>query len=194
MASLQLKFVHLNCIAAVPTVCCVCNTWLWGQLSSQMRVRTLGRWLEMSIRVVEDFFLKMIENAVPRWSCRVSRYISKYFQCDEPFLGQQSSFSESSLTVFLRDAFVFARSCTSDQLCRDQKKTHHFLKSHHFKKKHTHHPFFKHTPPLFLNTHTHTHTTFLDTFFYTPFFYTHTTFLTHFKPQHVNGPCKIALC
>ena len=29
MASLQLKFVHLNCTAAVP-VCCVCNTWLWG--------------------------------------------------------------------------------------------------------------------------------------------------------------------
>ena len=66
MASLQLKFVHLNCTAAVP-VCCVCNTWLWGQLSSQMRVRTLGRWLEMSVRVVEDVF-QMIENAVPRFA------------------------------------------------------------------------------------------------------------------------------
>ena len=45
---------HLNCIAAVPTVSlCVCNAWLWGQLSFQTRVRSLGRWLEMSIRVVE---------------------------------------------------------------------------------------------------------------------------------------------
>ena len=32
----------------------------------------------MSIRVVVDVF-QMIENAVPRWSCWVSRYISKYF-------------------------------------------------------------------------------------------------------------------
>ena len=46
----------LNCIAAVPTVFCVCNAWLWGQLSFQMRVRSLGRWLEVSIRVVEDVF------------------------------------------------------------------------------------------------------------------------------------------
>ena len=44
----------LNCIAAVPTVFCVCNAWLWGQLSFLMRVRSLGRWLEVSIRVVED--------------------------------------------------------------------------------------------------------------------------------------------
>ena len=39
-----------------------------------MRVRSLGRWLEMAIRVVEDVS-QMIENAVPRWFCRVSRYI-----------------------------------------------------------------------------------------------------------------------
>ena len=29
---------------------------LWSQLSFQMRVRSLGRWLEVSIRVVEDVF------------------------------------------------------------------------------------------------------------------------------------------
>ena len=52
-----IEVLHLNCIAAEPTVFCVCNAWLWGQLSFfQMRVRSLGRWLEVSIRVVEDVF------------------------------------------------------------------------------------------------------------------------------------------
>ena len=93
MASLQLKLVHLNCIAAVPTVCCVCNTWLCGQLSFQMRVRSLERWLGMSIRVVEDVFSKRLRMLLAGGfvGCRDTFQV---FQCDEPFLGQLSSFSD----------------------------------------------------------------------------------------------------
>ena len=94
MASLQLKFVHLNCIAAVPSVRCVCNTWLWGQLSSQMRGSITWEVVRNVNSCGRRCFLKVIENAVPRWFCRVSRYISSVFQCDEPFLGLQSSFSD----------------------------------------------------------------------------------------------------
>ena len=113
----------LNCMAAVPTVFCVCNTWLWGQLSFQMRVRSLGRWLEVSIRVGRRCCLNVIENVVPRWFCRVSRYIfNSFFWMRRTVLGTAVQFLSSSLIVFLRDAFVFARSCTSDQLCRVQKK------------------------------------------------------------------------
>ena len=61
-----IEVLHLNCIAAEPTVFCVCNAWLWGQLSFfQMRVRSLGRWLEVSIRVVEDVFTMWMRMLFP---------------------------------------------------------------------------------------------------------------------------------
>ena len=48
---------------------------------------------------------------------------STVFWMRQTVLGTAVQSLRSSLIVFLRDAFVFARSCTSDQLCRVQKTT-----------------------------------------------------------------------
>ena len=113
----------LNCIAAVPTVFCVCNAWLWGQLSFQMRVRSLGRWLEVSIRVVEDVVSMRLRMLLPGGFVGCRNTFSTVFWMRRTVLGTAVQSLRSSLIVILRDAFVFARSCTSDQLCRVQKNS-----------------------------------------------------------------------
>ena len=74
MALLQLKF-YLNCIAVEPTVFCVCNAWLWGQLSFQMHVSITWKVVGSVYSCGRRCFLNVIENVDPRWFCRVSRYI-----------------------------------------------------------------------------------------------------------------------
>ena len=90
-----IEVFHLNCVAAVPTVFCVCNAWLWGQLSFS-DARSITWEVVGSVNSCgRRCFLNVIENVVPRWFCRVSRYIfQRIFGCDGPFLGQQSSLSD----------------------------------------------------------------------------------------------------
>ena len=124
-----IEVLHLNCIAAVPTVFCVCNAWLWGQLSFSDACSITWEVVGSVNSCGRRCFLNVIENVVPRWFCRVSRYIFStvftVFWMRRTVLGTAVQSLRSSLIVFLRDAFVFARSCTSEQLCRVQKARRH---------------------------------------------------------------------
>ena len=96
MATLQLKFCPFElCSCRAHRVFCFCNAWLWGQLSFLDACTITWEVVGNVNSCGRRCSLNVIENVVPRWFCRVSRYtFQQYFECDEPFLGQQSSFSD----------------------------------------------------------------------------------------------------